>query len=115
MLRIEKSRAAKILLSTVISASFVIFTRSSLSRSLHMFIKFGVIGSSTFAAMRRQPTASEPRHVILLSPYTFCRYESNRLTAKNRVSILYSLISTSISMRCINDSRVEFVTLSEIV
>ena len=57
MLRIEKSRAAKILLSTVISASVVIFTRSSLSRSLHMFIKFGVIGSSTFAAMRRQPTA----------------------------------------------------------
>ena len=114
-LRTEKSRSFKILLSMSINASFEIFTRSSLSRSLHILWKFGVLGYSSFAAMRRQPTASDPRLYILLSPFIFLKYESRRLTAKNRVSILYSFISTSFSIRCINDYRVVFVTISVVV
>ena len=113
--RIEKSKSRKILLSMSSNASFEIFTMSSFSRSLHILWKFGVLGYSSFAAMIRQPTAIDPRHYILLSPLTFLKYESRRLTAKNRVSILYYFISTSFSISCINDYRVVFVTLSVVV
>ena len=72
-LRIEKSNASKTLLSISFNVAFVIFTRSRLSRSLHILSKLGVLGSSSFAAIRRQLTASDPKQVTLLSSFSFVR------------------------------------------
>ena len=75
-------------LSRSIIVLFSILTILSCLRSLHILLKDGYLGSSSFTAISKQQMAKEPRHGNFFPGPILAKNLSRRLIDKKTVSIL---------------------------
>ena len=86
--RIVKLSERRTWLSRSIIVLLSILTILSCLRSLHILLKDGYLGSSSFTAISKQQIDKDPKHSFFVSGFILAKNLSRRLTDRKRVSIL---------------------------